>query len=169
MIERGPYINIWGDPDIADNVEVGAYTEIGRGVVIGKNTVIAAMCFIPPGVEIGDNCFIGPRVTFTNDKLPWARNVNFKTRKTVVETFASIGAGAVILPGIRVGKGSMVGAGSVVTKDVVPGTTVAGNPARTLRSPEWGAELTKAMRQAGDEQAKVIAQVYGFDPEIVNE
>ena len=92
--------------------------------------MIEAFCFIPDWVTIGNNVFIGPRVTFTNDKQPpsfgkhWAR--------TIVEDFVSIGAGAIILPGVTLHKECLIGAGAVVTKSVPAGETWVGNPAKKL-------------------------------------
>ena len=81
---------------------------------------------------IGNNVFIGPNVTFTNDKKPRVSG-DWTLLDTIIEDDVSIGAGSIILPGIKIGKGSMIGAGSVVTKDVPPNTVVAGNPARPIR------------------------------------
>lgn len=120
--------------NINENARFGAgctvhsHTWIGA-VTIGMDCKIQAFAFIPDGVTIGNRVFIGPHVCFTNDKHPHATG-EWKQLQTVVEDEASIGAGAVILPGIRIGKGATVGAGSVVTKDVPPGATVKGNPAR---------------------------------------
>ena len=127
MVKRGPYINIWGEPQIAEDVRVGAYTEIGDDVIIETGVIIGAMCFIPPKVRIRAGAWIGPRVTFTNDKNPPGEMI-----ETFVEEGAIIGAGAVILPGIIIGRKARVGAGAVVTKSVPAGVTVVGNPARPL-------------------------------------
>ncbi len=101
---------------------------IGKSVVIGDDTKIQAFVFIPDGVTIGNRVFIGPHVCFTNDKHPPSHGKGWS--ETLVEDDVSIGAGAVILPGITLGKGCIVGAGSIVTKSVLPGVTVVGNPAR---------------------------------------
>lgn len=135
MIIKGPFTNIWGNPTIADNVQVGAYTEIGDDVTIAAGVIIGALCFIPPKVRIGERAWIGPRVTFTNDKNPPGPQV-----ETIVEADVVIGAGAVILPGIVLGRGCRIGAGAVVTKSVMPGTTVVGNPARLLVKNREGIE-----------------------------
>ncbi len=89
--------------------------------------------FIYDGMRIGNDVFIGPNVTFTNDKYPNSKNKSYTRLQTWVEDGASIGGGAVILPGIRVGACAIVGAGAVVVKDVLPGVTVVGNPARPLK------------------------------------
>ena len=118
---------------LADNVKVGAFVEIGPRVVIGENTNISSFCFIPEGVTIQKNCFIGPRVTFLNDKYaPTYGKWREDEKDTVVEEGVSIGGGAVILPGVVLGKGCRIGAGAVVTRDVPPGMTVVGNPARNF-------------------------------------
>ena len=125
--------NIYGDGKIGKNCNIGALVEI-RHPQIGDDCKIQAFVFIPEGVKIGDRVFIGPHVCFTNDKHPKATG-EWELLETVVEDGANIGAGAVILPGITVGKGATVGAGAVVTKDVTPGCTVVGNPAKVLYDP----------------------------------
>src|SRR5678815_1423768 len=99
---------------------IHSHVWIGNNVIIGDCCKIQAFCFIPDGVTIGNHVFLGPRVTFTNDKNPPSLN----WLETVVEDGASIGAGAVILPGIKIGAHAMVGAGAVVTKDVPTGAVV---------------------------------------------
>ena len=100
--------------------------------MLGEDCKVRPYCFLPTGVTIGNRVFLGPGVIFTNDKEPRSINPGWKLLSTVVEDDASIGAGAVILPGITIGRGAMVGAGAVVTKDVAPGVTVVGNPARPV-------------------------------------
>lgn len=115
--------------EIPQSCTVHSHVWIGQDVPIGGGCKIQAFTFIPTGVSIGNNVFIGPRVTFTNDKYPpgeWS--------KTIVEDFVSIGAGAIILPGITLGRGCMIGAGAVVTKSVPAGEVWVGNPARKLKS-----------------------------------
>lgn len=113
---------------IGREVKVHSHVWIGREAVIGDNALIQAFAFIPDGVYIGDNVFIGPRVTFTNDKHP----PSTRWDRTVVEDDVSIGAGAIILPGLQLGKGCKIGAGAVVTKSVPPGEVWVGNPAKPL-------------------------------------
>jgi len=114
--------------EIHDDCTIHSHVWIGDEVVIGHRAKIQAFAYIPNGVTIGDDVFIGPRVTFLNDKYP----PSDKWGKTFVENGASIGGGAIILPGVTIwGK---VGAGAVVTKSVPPGMTVVGNPARPLVS-----------------------------------
>lgn len=116
---------------IGANCKIDAYVYIEEGVIIGDNCKIRAFTFIPAGVTIGNNVFVGPRVTFTNDKYPKVKG-EWKLLKTVIEDDASIGAGSVILPGVRIGRDALIGAGSVVTKDVPDFAIVAGVPARLL-------------------------------------
>ena len=101
---------------------------------LGNEVTIKSGVQIWDGLRILDNVFIGPNVTFTNDKYPRSRRVNreFNAIQTTVEKGAAIGANATVLPGLVIGEGSMVGAGSVVTKDVPPFAVVAGNPARLI-------------------------------------
>lgn len=114
---------------VGERCTIHAPVWIGNNVVIGDSCKVQAFSFIPDGVTIGNHVFIGPRVTFTNDKYPPSRD----WLETVVEDWVSIGAGAVIVPGIKIGAHSMIGAGAVVTKDVPVGAVVVGNPARVIR------------------------------------
>ena len=132
--------NLYGC-EIGDNCIISAFAEIQSGVVIGDNCKIEMGAFIPTGVKIGNGVFIGPNVCFTNDKYPHAVNPDGSMQtgndwaclETVVEDNASIGANSTILPGITIGKGSMIGAGSVVTKNVPCGSLAVGNPARVIK------------------------------------
>lgn len=126
------YQNLWG-AEIGEGTRVASYVEIGKGVVIGDNCNIQSFVYIPPHVRIGNSVFIGPGVIFTNDKHAPSHGEWKKGPWTTVESFVSIGAGAVILPGIRIGRGARIGAGAVVTKDVPAGVTVVGNPAEPIR------------------------------------
>ena len=102
-------------------------------MVVGDNTNISAGVFIPENVVLEDNVFVGPHAVFTNDKNPPSFGEWRKEKPTIVKSGASIGANSTILPNITIGKGSVVGAGAVVTKNVPDGVTVVGNPARILR------------------------------------
>lgn len=125
-----PPSNVYPSAKLGDNVSVGAFTEIGPNVVIGNNVRIGAHCFIPEGVTIQDDAWVGPRVTFTNDRFP--PSGKDKWQKTLVGGGASIGAACTILPGVRIGIDSLVGAGSTVTKDIPAYEIWAGNPARVI-------------------------------------
>ncbi len=132
------FVNLYGC-EIGDNSRVGAFVEIQKGAKIGKNVKISSHTFICEGVTIQDDVFIGHNVSFINDKYPTATlNGALRTEqdwqcvKTVVERGASIGTSATILCGVTIGKDAIVGAGSVVTKDIPPGMMVAGVPARVL-------------------------------------
>ena len=125
-----PFTNLYGC-EIGDNTRIGPFVEIQRGVRIGANCKIQSHAFICTGVEIGDEVFVGHGVLFINDKYPTVSG-EWELLQTVVERGASLGSGAIILCGIRIGREAIVGAGAVVTRDVEPGQTVVGNPARPL-------------------------------------
>jgi UDP-2-acetamido-3-amino-2,3-dideoxy-glucuronate N-acetyltransferase len=116
---------------IGKNCKIDSYVYIEAGVEIGNNVKIRAFTFIPEGVRIEDNAFIGPRVTFTNDKYPRARG-EWRLLRTVVKEGASIGAGCVIGPGVSIGSFSLIGAGSVVTKDLEDHAIAVGCPAAVI-------------------------------------
>jgi len=123
-------VNLYGC-SIGKNTKVDAYTYVEEGVVIGDNCKIRPFAFIPTGVTIEDNVFIAPHVTFTNDKYPRASG-EWKLLETRVRTFASVGAGSTIVPGVTIGRNALIGAGSVVTKDIPNNAIVLGNPARVV-------------------------------------
>jgi len=124
--------NIAPEAVIGSDCRIHSHVWIGTKVRIGDRVKIEAFTFVPDGVTIEDDVFIGPRVTFTNDKYPPSHGKGWS--ETLVSRGASIGAGAVILPGITIGMNAKIGAGAVVTKDVPEGETVVGNPARPLRA-----------------------------------
>ena len=126
------FVHILPGAVIGKNCNICDFVFIENQVVIGDNTTIKSGVQIWDGVTIEDNVFIGPNVTFTNDKYPSSKNENYTLLKTLIARGASIGANATILPGITVGEKAVVGAGSVVTRDVASGTTVIGNPARKI-------------------------------------
>ena len=134
------FVNLYGC-EIGDNCRIGSFVEIQKGVKIGRNCKISSHSFICEGVTIEDNVFIGHNVTFINDRYPRATNYNgllqseddWQCIPTLIKQGASIGSSATILCGITVGENAIIGAGSVVTKDVPPATIVVGNPARILR------------------------------------
>lgn len=134
------FVNAYGCT-IGDGSKVGAFVEIQKGAIVGRNCKVSSHSFICEGVHIGDQVFVGHSVTFINDKYPKAANEDgslqtesdWQCVPTYVEEGASIGSGATILCGIRIGKNAVVGAGSVVTRDVPADAVVAGNPARIIK------------------------------------
>ena len=128
--------NVYRSAKLGKKVNIGAFCEIGENVKIGDGTRIGAMSFIPEGVTIEEDCFIGPRCTFANDKFP--PSGKDKWLKTRVKKGARIGAGVCVLPGITIGTGAIVGMGSTVTHDVKAYDVVAGNPAKTLKTGKAG-------------------------------
>jgi acetyltransferase-like isoleucine patch superfamily enzyme len=134
------FINLYGC-EIGDETKIGAFVEIQKNARVGQKCKISSHTFICEGVVIEDNVFIGHGVTFTNDTYPRATasdgnlktEADWKVEPTVVRNGASIGSGATLLPNISIGENAIVGAGSVVTKDVPSNAIVAGNPARILR------------------------------------
>ncbi|MEW6103496.1 MAG: acyltransferase [bacterium] len=137
------FINLYGC-EIGDNTKIGAFVEVQKNAIIGKNCKISSHTFICEGVSIGDNCFIGHGVMFINDNYPKATNPNgeiereedWKERfvKTIIENNVSIGSNATILGNINIGEGAIIGAGSVVTKDVPSHQVWLGNPARMIKT-----------------------------------
>ena len=114
---------------IGRDCKVESFVYIEEGVVVGDRCKLKPYAYIPSGVKLEDDVFIGPNVKFTNDKYPKVQG-EWTQLDTVVGRGASIGAGTVVLPGVRIGRGALVGAGSVVTRDVKDGETVYGNPAK---------------------------------------
>lgn len=135
------FTNLYGC-EIGDGTKVGTFVEIQKGARIGKNVKISTHTFICEGVTIEDEVFIGHNVSFINDKYPRSTNEdgsmqteqNWSVVPTVVKRRASIGTSTTILCGVTIGENAVVGAGSVVTKDVPANTIVAGNPARVIRN-----------------------------------
>jgi acetyltransferase-like isoleucine patch superfamily enzyme len=135
------FVNLYGC-EIGDDVKIGTFVEIQKGVKVGNRCKISSHSFICEGVTLEEGVFIGHNVTFTNDRFPRATNsdgqlqteADWECVGTLVKRGASIGSGATLLCGITIGENAMIGAGSVVTKDVPAGATVAGNPARIMRS-----------------------------------
>jgi acetyltransferase-like isoleucine patch superfamily enzyme len=134
------FVNLYGC-EIGDGSKIGSFVEIQKGVRIGQHCKISSHTFICEGVTVEDEVFIGHGVQFINDKYPRATNddgsmqsaADWQVEPTRVERGASIGTGATILGNVRIGACAIVGAGAVVTKNVPPGATVAGNPAKILK------------------------------------
>ncbi|WP_193337136.1 acyltransferase [Devosia beringensis] len=123
-------VQIREDAVIGENCIISKDVYIDHGVRIGNRCKIQNSVSVYNGVTIGDDVFVGPNVSFTNDKVPRAFNADWKITETTVENGASIGANATIVCGVTIGEYAMVAAGSVVTRDVAPYTLVKGNPAR---------------------------------------
>jgi len=137
------FVNIYGC-EIGDNTNIGSFVEIRKSAKVGANCKIQAFVFIPEGVTIEDNVFIGPHTSFTNDKFPRATNPDgsmqtehdWEVVPTIVKKGASIGANCTIMCGLTIGENSMVAAGSTVTKDVPANTVVVGSPAKVVKELE---------------------------------
>ncbi len=146
------FTNLYGC-EIGDDVKIGTFVEIQKGAKIGNRCKVSSHTFICEGVTLEDEVFIGHNVTFINDRYPRATNgdgnlqteADWKCVSTLVKRGASIGSGAVLLCGVTIGERAVVGAGSVVTKDVAPGVVVAGNPARLLKRRSVGTVLQRPL------------------------
>ena len=119
---------------IGQDCNICSHCLVENDVVIGDRVTVKSGVQLWDGLRVGEDVFIGPNVTFTNDKYPKSGNVKFQRLSTRIEAGASIGGGATLLPGVLIGAGATVGAGAVVIKDVPPGTTVVGNPAKAINS-----------------------------------
>jgi acetyltransferase-like isoleucine patch superfamily enzyme len=137
------FVNLYGCT-IGDGSKVGTFVEIQKNAVIGRNVKISSHTFVCEGVQIQDNVFVGHNVSFINDKYPRSANADgglqteadWQVVPTLVKKGASIGTSATVLCGVTIGENAIIGAGSVVTKDVPDNAVVAGNPARVLRKLE---------------------------------
>jgi acetyltransferase-like isoleucine patch superfamily enzyme len=135
------FTNLYGC-EIGDDVKIGTFVEIQKGVKVGNRCKVSSHTFICEGVTLEDDVLVGHNVTFINDRFPRSTNndgrlqteVDWTCTPTRVKRGASIGSGATLLCGVTIGEKAMVGAGSVVTRDVPAGAVVAGNPARILKS-----------------------------------
>ena len=139
-VKLGKFINLYGC-EIGDETKIGAFVEIQKNAYVGRRCKISSHTFICEGVTIEDHVFIGHNVAFVNDTFPRATTPSgelqtgddWAVEKTLVKKGASIGSGATILSNVTIGERAIVGAGSVVTRDVPPDVIVIGNPARVLR------------------------------------
>lgn len=138
-VKLSKFVNLYGCL-VGDNAKIGAFVEIQKNSFIGKNCKISSHTFICEGVSIEDDCFIGHNVSFINDKYPRSTHNgklqsenDWQVIKTQVKKGASIGTSATILCGVTIGENAIVGAGSVVTKDVPKNAIVSGNPAKLMR------------------------------------
>lgn len=139
-VKLSQFINLYGC-EIGDGTKIGAFVEIQKNSTVGRRCKISSHTFVCEGVTIEDNVFVGHSVTFINDTYPRATTPegelqtekDWRVDKTLVKRGASIGSGSTILCNVVIGENAIVGAGSVITKDVPPNTIVAGNPARILR------------------------------------
>lgn len=139
-VKLSKFINLYGCA-IGDNTKIGAFVEIQKNATVGKNCKISSHTFICEGVTIEDDVFVGHNVAFINDSYPRATSAegtlqteaDWKVEPTLVKRGASIGSGCTILANVTIGEHSIVGAGSVVTRDVPPHAIVAGNPAKVFR------------------------------------
>jgi UDP-2-acetamido-3-amino-2,3-dideoxy-glucuronate N-acetyltransferase len=124
-------VNLYGCT-IGEGVFVGPFVEIQKNADVGDRSRVQSHAFLCEGVHIGKNVFVGHGVIFINDRDPKANNPDWKLEETFVEDDVSIGSGAIVLCGVRLGRGCRIGCGAVVTKDVAPGVTVVGVPARLM-------------------------------------
>lgn len=150
----GEGTRIWAFAHVLPGARIGAdcnicdHVFIENDVRLGNRVTVKCGVQLWDGIELEDDVFIGPNVTFTNDRWPKSRSKTWKMERTVVRQGASIGANATILPGISIGRGAMVGAGAVVTKNVLPGQIVVGNPAKPIeRAGSKGKMARRAKRQ----------------------
>jgi len=149
-VKLSRFINLYGC-EVGDNTKIGAFVEVQKNAKVGKRCKISSHTFICEGVTIEDNVFVGHGVTFINDSYPRATAPNgalqtekdWKVEPTLVRTGASIGSGATILANITIGENALIGAGSIVTRDVPANTIVAGSPARVLRSVSADARVVR--------------------------
>jgi len=148
-VKLSRFINLYGC-EIGDETKIGAFVEIQKNATVGKRCKISSHTFVCEGVTIEDNVFVGHNVAFINDSYPRATTgdqlqteADWKVERTLVKKGASIGSGSTILANITIGENALVGAGSVVTKDVPANSIVAGNPARVLRYIEQTSEVTR--------------------------
>lgn len=142
----GHHVLIRGQTVIGDDVLVGTGTVIDGNVVIGSQVKIETGVYIPTHTQIGSRVFLGPRATLTNDRYPLRQRGSYAPKGPVLEDDVTVGAGAILLPGVRLAQGVFVGAGAVVTHDVPPWSMVIGNPGRVSELPPYLREENRALR-----------------------
>lgn len=130
----GHHVVIRENNRIGNNVSIGTLSCVEHDVIINEGARIHSQAFVPEFSELGKNSWIGPNVVITNARYPRSKNVKQNLAGAVLEENAKIGANTTLLPGIRIGKNSLIGAGSVVTRDIPPGKIAAGNPSRILKN-----------------------------------
>jgi acetyltransferase-like isoleucine patch superfamily enzyme len=148
-VKLSKFINLYGC-EIGDDTKIGAFVEIQKNATVGRRCKVSSHTFICEGVTIEDNVFIGHGVMFINDSYPRATangqlqtESDWKVERTIIKNGASIGTGSTILANVTIGENAIIGAGSVVTKDVPANTIVAGSPARVFRKIESAVEAIK--------------------------
>lgn len=140
-VKLAPFVNLYGC-EVGDDTKIGAFVEIQKNATVGKRCKISSHTFVCEGVTIDDHVFVGHGVTFINDTYPRATTgtgdlqteADWKVEPTLVRRGASIGSGSTILANVVIGENAIIGAGSVVTRDVPANVIVVGNPARVLRA-----------------------------------
>lgn len=142
----GHYVLVRSGTVIGDDVLVGTSSVIDGEVEIGSQVKIETAVYIPTHARVGCRVFLGPRATLTNDRYPLRQRPAYQPEGPILEDDVTIGAGAILLPGVRIGRGSFVGAGAVVTRDVPPWSLVVGNPGRISELPERLHEQNRARR-----------------------
>lgn len=143
-VQTGHYVLIRENTTIGSHVTIGTQTVIDGNVTIGNFVSIQTQCYIPTHTTIGNHVFIGPGATLTNDQYPLKMRDQYKPVGPIIEDNVTIGARVVVCPGVRIGSGSFIAAGSVVTKDVPPKSMVMGVPGRVKPLPEKLDELNMA-------------------------